>query len=277
MRSGSMPPVSLRMAPDILKGSLMTNAPSICPRAARILQTAISDRIRRFRLLVGCLGLCLPMFAAGAQGKDRVCEKNSEQAAVQYVLDMKKEADAILDTHQAPLAPLKVHVLANVEFDPLARFALGRFWNQASAAQRTTYRRLFKQTVSHTLASEVLQFRGGRLEIVRQQILAPDDILVRSRIVSANGEASDIGWRIGFRDCRPLAVDVLKGGISMITTKRQEFEAVASRQGVEGLLVTLRTLAARQRQKTSSVAEPNPDLGIILNQLLREAAKTRRL
>ena len=253
------------------------HAQSTGPRAARMSGPVESMRAKAFRRLVGGFCLCLPIFSASAQGKDQVCETNSEQAAVQYVLDLKTQADAILNTHQAPLSPLKIHVLANVEFDPLARFALGRFWNQATAAQRVTYRRLFKQTVSHTLASEVLQFRGGRLDIVRQQVLAPDDILVRSRIVSANGEAADIGWRIGFKDCRPLAIDVLKGGISMITTKRQEFEAVASRQGVEGLLTTLRALAARQGQQTSSAAEPGPELGSILNQLLRETATTSRL
>lgn len=258
----------------------MTHIQSICPRSGRAPDIGNSHRAKNFFRLVGCLGLILPLFAFNAHATAataQVCEKNSEQAAVQYVLDLKKEADAILSTHQAPLMPLKVHVLANVEFDPLARFALGRFWNQATDAQRVAYRRLFKQTVSHTLASEVLQFRGGTLEIVRQQVISPNDILIRSRIVSAKGEAADIGWRVGFKDCRPLAIDVLKGGISMLTTKRQEFEAVASRQGMEGLLATLRTLAARQGQKTSSAAGENPELEIIFNQLLREAATTRRL
>ena len=223
------------------------------------------------------LGLCLPAFGTMAQGKSQSCEKNSEQAAVHYVQELKNQADAILETHNAPLTPMKAHVLANVAFDPLAKFALGRFWNQATPGQRLEYRTLFRQTVLHTLASQVLEFRGGTLEITRHHAVGPTDMLVKSRIVSAKGETSFLDWRIGFRDCRPLAVDLLKGGISMITTKRQEFETVASRLGVDGLLSMLKALAAKQGQQTSSLDTARPHLETILNHLLRETMETLKL
>ncbi len=228
----------------------------------------------RFGCLVAISMFTLPSLALG-QGK--ICQQDSQQAAVAYVLDLKNKADAILKKNKDPLASLKIQLLTTVEFDPLAKFALGRFWYRATTGQRVEYQGLFRKTVLHTLASYVLELRGAKVEITRQYPIETADILVKSRVFLPNGKTMAIDWRIGFNNCHPLAVDLLKDGVSLMMTKHHEFDAVATRLGIDGLLTELKGLAARQDQMAQASELEEQYVRTLLNQLLQETAKKLRL
>lgn len=225
----------------------------------------------------GCLiAFCLTMLTTVARGKEHLCQQDSQLIAVRYVLDLKNKADAILNNSEHPLAPLKVQLLANIEFDLLGKFALGRYWYKATTEQRIEYQGLFRKTVLHTLASHVLEFRGGKVEIARQYPIGAGDVLVKSRVLSPQGKATLIGWRIGFRNCLPRAVDLLKDGVSLMTIKHQEFNAVASRSGIDGLLLKMKVLSSRQDQRMNASDTEQQYVRTLLNQLLQETAKKLR-
>jgi ABC-type transporter MlaC component len=143
----------------------------------------------RFSCLVA---ICLSALPARAGGQDKICQQDNKLAAVAYVLDLKDKADAILKKNKNPLASLKIQLLTNIEFDPLAKFALGRFWYKATTGQRVEYQGLFRKTVLHTLASHVLELRGARVDITRQYPIGSADILVKSRVFLLNGKAENI-------------------------------------------------------------------------------------
>lgn len=204
------------------------------------------------------------------------CATEDMAAAENYVIELKQKADEILSKNEPPLTHLKIHLLNNLEFDPLAKFALGRYWNNANVKQRRQYLGLFKSTVSHTLASTVLLYKGSRIAIGKKISLGPRDILIRSRIIAASGEAQEIDWRIRFAQCRAIAVDLVKGGVSLLATKRQEFAAVVSREGIDGLLKSLTALEKMQLRKLEEVSGDNHDIREILNRMLLEAAEKFR-
>ena len=107
------------------------------------------------------LTLAILVCAAPAQGEVPKCAISDLGAAENYVLKLKTKADEILSENPNPLVPLKSHLSTSLEYDRLARFALGRYWNSASTDQRHQYLRLFQATVSHMLATTVLQFKGA--------------------------------------------------------------------------------------------------------------------
>lgn len=216
--------------------------------------------------------LCFTSFITVAFGEKPNCQHNNQLEAVQYVLALKKNADSILRENQIPLQTLKAYVLSNIEFDSMAKFALGKYWNKATPDQRVRYRRLFQETVFHTLARHVLQYRDAKLNIDRQFALSTNDILVTSRLISQAGRTMRIGWRIGFKDCRPIAVDLLIDGASLITTQRQEFNAVVSRHGIDGLLSLLKGRAKKQDSSANVSASSDKSGREILNRLFFEAA-----
>ena len=228
----------------------------------------------QFGCLVAIWMCALPSLALG-QGK--ICQQDKQLMAVEYVLNLKDKADAILKKNKEPLASLKIQLLNTVEFDPLAKFALGRFWYTATTGQRVEYQGLFRKTVLHTLASYVLELRGAKVEITRQYPIGTSDILVKSRVSLPDGKTTDIDWRIGFRNCHPLAVDLLKDGVSLMTTKHQEFDAVATRLGIDGLLLELKGLSVRQDRMAQTSYLEEQYVRTLLNQLLQETAQKLRL
>lgn len=228
---------------------------------------------RVITLWLSAVALWLVALTTTALAETQACQHNNQLEAVQYVLALKKNADSILRENQIPLQNLKAYVLSNIEFDSMAKFALGKYWNKATPDQRVRYRRLFEKTVFHTLARHVLQYRDAKLNIDRQYALSTNDVLVTSRLISQAGRTMRIGWRIGFKDCRPIAVDLLIDGASLITTQRQEFNAVVSRHGIDGLLSLLKARAKKQDASANASGSSDKSGREILNRLFFEAAE----
>lgn len=223
-------------------------------------------------------GLTLAIFicAAPAQGEVPKCAISDLGAAENYVLKLKTKADEILSENPNPLVPLKSHLSTSLEYDRLARFALGRYWNSASTDQRHQYLRLFQATVSHMLATTVLQFKGAKIGIDKKIKLGARNILIKSHVITPDGGVQKFGWRIRLSKCRAMAIDLVKDGVSMLTTKREEFTAVVSRNGMDGLLESLRALEQRQLSKLNEASLDDHSIQEILNRMLLEAAKKYR-
>jgi phospholipid transport system substrate-binding protein len=114
----------------------------------------------------------------------------------------------------------------------IGRFALGKYWRGASAAERQEYMRLFENLVVDVYSARFASYNGQRL--VTTQAIPTDqgDVIVKSQIIPAGqGEKINVDWVV-----RPGAngmkiVDVVVEGISMAITQRSDFSAVIGRAG----------------------------------------------
>lgn len=204
-----------------------------------------------------------------------VCDVDRDLRARQFVEQVTRKAQKLLEQDPKPLILLKAHILAEVEFDPLARFAIGRFWKQATPEQRAEYKTLFEETVSHSLAQQVLRFRNATLEISKRPVYGAHGVLLRSRLIMPNTQTTQLGWRIAFKkNCRPYLVDIMRDNISLITVKRDEFRAVIVRNGISELLTGLRRIAVNQAQE--AVGGRAQQSRAILSRLVLEAAARLR-
>ena len=202
------------------------------------------------------------------------CDVDRRLEAMQFVENLTRKAGDILTQNPnpliPPLVPMTAHILENVKFDPLAKYAMGRFWHQATPEQRLEYKSLFRETVSYALAQQVMRFRNATLEISKRPVFGANALLLKSKLTLPRTAATHLGWRIAFNQCRAFLVDILRDNVSLITVKREEFRAVVSRSGVGGLLIGLRRVATRQAQ--TAVGGQGHTSRAILSRLLLEAA-----
>lgn len=136
--------------------------------------------------------------------------------------------------------------LLNEGFDlPLiGRYALGRYWRQATAGQKDEYGKLFEDFIVRTYAARLGQYSGETLKVDGSR--ADDgDTIVSSEIVRPDKPGIRVDWRVRNSSEGPKIVDVVVEGVSMLLTQRDEFASVIQRAGgnVEGLLVRLREKA----------------------------------
>lgn len=152
------------------------------------------------------------------------------------------QADGDLATKEA-----KVQDLLAETFDlPLiGRYVLGPAWKKATSEQRDQYQKLFRQFVLKTYSRRLGGYSGQTFQIVGAKPIGKKDVLVSTKIARPSGPPVVAGWRVRQKGDTFRILDVMVSGVSMVVTQRSEFRAVVRRQGVNGLIETLRVQVSK--------------------------------
>jgi phospholipid transport system substrate-binding protein len=128
----------------------------------------------------------------------------------------------------------------------LSRLVLGRNWQRLSEQQQTRYEQLFGEVVMRTLARRLDQYVSGtggtladHLQFVSSQPAGRDDVLVRTKVRTEQGDVVDVDWRLRAHGDQPLIIDLIIEGASLLVAQRSEFASVIERSDVDGLLAEL--------------------------------------
>lgn len=125
----------------------------------------------------------------------------------------------------------------------IARFVLGRYWRQASEAERTEYVRLFDELVVQTYVRRFNEFNTARIRVLSTSKPNEDnDVIVAVEGILANKPPVRLDVRVRQNGSDYRIIDVAIEGVSMAITQRDEFASVIQRGGgrVEALLASLR-------------------------------------
>lgn len=133
-------------------------------------------------------------------------------------------------------------IAPHFNFTSMAQLALGKNWRAASAEQRKALTAEFRALLVQTYTASLLLYKDQKIEY-RPLKLAPEDndVLVRSLVRQSGGgepvqvdygmEKTETGWKV---------YNVKIGGISLVETYRSTFNTEIGRNGVDGLIKTLR-------------------------------------
>jgi len=135
----------------------------------------------------------------------------------------------------------------NVDVDTIARFCLGRFWANATEAQRQKYTSLFHQVLLNDISGHLGDYRGVSFTM-NGEYQQGEDTLVGTVINRPNEPPANVQWVISSKSGSPKVVDVVAEGTSLRLTQRQDYASYLSRHNadIDALL------AALQRQLASS-------------------------
>jgi ABC-type transporter MlaC component len=124
----------------------------------------------------------------------------------------------------------------------IGRFALGRYWRDASDSQKQEYLNLFQNMVVEVYAQRFNDYNGQDFTVGNSRLDGEKDTMVTSYIVSADGQKIQIDWRVRFKNGKYQIVDVIVEGVSMSVTQRSDFSSVIQRGGgsVDVLITHLR-------------------------------------
>jgi phospholipid transport system substrate-binding protein len=127
------------------------------------------------------------------------------------------------------------------DLELIARLVLGRHWRSASEAQRREYIAIFHDYARDSLARRFSGYTGSeRFSVVGSRKVGDGDTLVSTQISLTNGTPISVDWRVRKVGDRLVIIDVVAEGISLLVTNRAEFDSVASRSGIEGVLEQMR-------------------------------------
>ena len=132
--------------------------------------------------------------------------------------------------------------------DGIARFALGRYWRNASKQEREEYLVLFEDVIVTTWADRFSLYSGQSFEVrgaTNEPSNGPEKVaLVSSQFFTSPTSPVQIKWRVASQGDVIKIVDVKVEGISMANTQRDEFNSVIRNNGrkLSSLLERLRKM-----------------------------------
>lgn len=213
--------------------------------------------MRNHNVLIAALGLATvlggmtaaqaePMTSRPALMIEASAGAKADAGAQKFISGMADSAISFLgnDTYSQDQKESEFRKLLKNSFDmkTIGRFALGRYWNTATAQQQQEYQQLFENMVVDVYAARFSEYKGQKLEVSGARADG-NDTLVTSHIVSANGgDKFQVDWRVRGKGGNYKVVDVIIEGVSMALTQRSDFASVIQRGGgdVQSLLVHLR-------------------------------------
>lgn len=128
----------------------------------------------------------------------------------------------------------------NFSTKTIGKFALGRYWRQATPKQQAEYLTLFEKMVVNVYTQRFSEYSGQTVEVTGgRKDDKSGDILVNTRINQTNGtQPVPVDWRIR----GGKIIDVIVSGVSMSVTQRDDFASVIQQGGgkVDALLTYMR-------------------------------------
>jgi phospholipid transport system substrate-binding protein len=157
------------------------------------------------------------------------------------VSDALKTVDNKQMTEQDRAERFRVLLTQDFDMPRIARFVLGRSWNEASDQEKQQFQKLFEEYIVRAYAKRFGEYNGETVKIMGSRVESEISTLVQSQIIRPNGAPpAKVDWRVRKGDGGFKIIDVNVEGVSMVLTQREEFGSVIQRSGgVAGLNKTL--------------------------------------
>ncbi|MGG5216707.1 MULTISPECIES: phospholipid-binding protein MlaC [Rahnella] len=143
---------------------------------------------------------------------------------------------------------VREELLPYVQIKYAGALVLGRYYQQATPAQREAYFAAFSDYLQQAYGQALAMYNGQNYTVQPEQSYADKDIIaIRVTITDPNGRPPvrlDFQWRKNSRTGEWQAYDMIAEGVSMISTKQNEWVDILRQKGIDGLTARLKQAAA---------------------------------
>ena len=146
---------------------------------------------------------------------------------------LKTEIDKIIYAYQSNELPnenrfLMIEQTINNNFagSGIAKFVAGKSWNGASKDTKLEYIKLFKRHLALNIASMMQGYSNQKYELINSNYDEKNKVsLIDMEIYSDTGSIQ-VTWRVKKSKDRYFVIDLLVADISLVVTKRSEFNSM---------------------------------------------------
>ncbi|AKC32590.1 phospholipid-binding protein MlaC [Candidatus Pantoea carbekii] len=144
---------------------------------------------------------------------------------------------------------VREELLPYVQIKYTGALVLGRYYRIATPAQRNTYIKAFKEYWIQTYGQVLAFYHGQTYHIQPEQPISDAKIItIRVTVIDPTGRPPvrlDFQWRKNTQTNKWQAYDMAAEGISMITTKQNEWSDLLRNKGIDGLTTQLKIYAVQ--------------------------------
>jgi phospholipid transport system substrate-binding protein len=126
------------------------------------------------------------------------------------------------------------------DVDGIGRAVLGKNWKKATDEQRKTYMELFPKYVAKLYAIQFSDYSGETFAVKGSKPASDGTTIVNAEIGQPNSELIKLDFIVQSAGQGQKVIDVKVEGVSLVVTKRSEFDSVVAQKGIDGLIQALR-------------------------------------
>ena len=200
------------------------------------------------RFLMVAMLIIAPVAANAAADKTNPYQMMNEAAAKTFTR-LKTEQPKIKQDPNYLRQIVREELLPYVQIKYAGALVLGRYYKEATPAQRDAYFNAFGDYLAQAYGQALALYNGQTYQIAPEQSYADKTIIaIRVTIVDPNGRPPvrlDFQWRKNSRTGEWQAYDMIAEGVSMITTKQNEWSDTLRQKGIEGLTQLLKSYSSQ--------------------------------
>ncbi|HHR5886465.1 TPA: phospholipid-binding protein MlaC [Providencia alcalifaciens] len=173
--------------------------------------------------------------------------KLMEEAAAKTFDRLKVEQPQIKQNPDYLRTIVREELLPYVQIKYAGALVLGTYYKDATPAQRDAYFKAFESYLEQVYGQALAMYHGQTYTIAPEQPIGDKNIVaIRVTINDTNGRPPvrlDFQWRKNSKTGYWQAYDMIAEGVSMITTKQNEWGDILRKQGIDGLTAQLQRSA----------------------------------
>jgi len=169
---------------------------------------------------------------------------SAETNAEAFVLKLTEDAKIIFNdkslNKDSRLKKLNELSAKYLDLDALAGYTLGDYREKATAAERDSFNKLFREYFIKNMSSKLNDFADQELKIIDSKKINENNIIVSTKIFSKkDAQEIAVDWRIYIKESKLLARDLVVEGLSLARTQKEEFASIIASKGFSGVIIAL--------------------------------------
>jgi len=155
--------------------------------------------------------------------------------------ELKQNADTYQSDPQKIYRLVDELVLPHFDFSAMTDLALGRYKDKVNADQKPVIVQEFRALLVRTYSSALLEYTDQELVYLPMEGSEADgEVVVRTEIEQAGGFPIPINYSLRQGDAGWKVYDISVDEVSLVTNYRSSFARAIKKDGVDGLIKTLR-------------------------------------
>lgn len=129
-----------------------------------------------------------------------------------------------------------------LDIEWIAKFVLGAGWRNATAEQRERYTELYRSYLTKIYVEHYAESSERKISDINVTGIvdaADGNFIARTQVVFTGGDRLRVDYLVRGAPDDNRILDVVVEGVSLLSSHRSEFSAIAASRGVDGVIATL--------------------------------------
>lgn len=133
-------------------------------------------------------------------------------------------------------------LLPHVDLNRMSQLVIGKYWVDATPAQREQFKQQFTYFVTRTYSTALSSYTNEKVRFMPVRGNSNGDrVQVNSVIEQSNGQNVSVNYRLLLTNGQWKVYDFIVEGVSMVENYRSQFSNILRTEGMDGLLKNLKS------------------------------------